>query len=77
MNTHKHKCDNCDAVWEHADSCGGFLTLLSDAEVSAAHTCPNCGEYQSWKYHGDDAVTFIFGGTRCDERMSLDAQSVR
>lgn len=42
---HRHKCDDCNHVWEHKDSCAG-----SDK----AHTC-KCGSTQRWKYRGDES----------------------
>lgn len=44
---HRHKCDRCGYVWEHADACRG------DVE---AHRCPGCEslDLPAFQYHGPD-----------------------
>ncbi len=51
---HRHKCEKCDLVYEHAD--------LNDASHNVAwpdnpHACPNCGkcDWQRGIYDGPEA----------------------
>jgi hypothetical protein len=52
---HRHKCPECECVWEHHNNAHGD---------EAAHTCPDCGHNSPpgtqdggtwWKYHGPEA----------------------
>lgn len=47
---HRHKCEECDTVWEHD------VTCFNNAE---AHACPKCGLQQWAPYHGDLPATFF------------------
>lgn len=43
--SHRHKCYNCEHVWEHGDFCINKTRL---------HTCPNCNDEQWTKYFGPE-----------------------
>jgi predicted RNA-binding Zn-ribbon protein involved in translation (DUF1610 family) len=45
---HKHRCSN-GHIWEHINDCHGWSI---ETLFNAAHTCPECGEQQFWKYEG-------------------------
>jgi len=63
MDTHKHKCPKCGAIWEHMDSCVG---------VEWAHTCPVCHVGESWTwYEGDENVTATHGRSCATGRFAL------
>lgn len=40
---HRHRCPECDFVWEHSDDCYGDQDR---------HVCPCCGECVFYRYHG-------------------------
>lgn len=55
---HKHKCPECDTVWEHPDQCFG-----SEED----HVCPECGCIETYhpggtfsKYFGDQPADYQF-----------------
>lgn len=43
--SHKHACMNCGEVWEHPD----YTVYLPHDEFLEAHSCPKCGDYQTFK----------------------------
>lgn len=45
---HRHKCDKCGYVWEHANTC---------VNNTALHTCPGCGTEEWYWYKGPEAPT--------------------
>lgn len=44
---HSHQCPGCEHVWSHirAEVCKD-----DDANIKA-HTCPSCGQHESWKHY--------------------------
>lgn len=40
---HRHACDACRTVWEHANNC---------RPTSTAHKCPVCGNTEVFRYEG-------------------------
>lgn len=47
--THKHRCPNCDTIFEHPD----LVALADKITHDEAHTCPRCGEPNvNRKYYG-------------------------
>lgn len=40
---HRHKCPNCNYIWEHSNNCVGNIS---------AHRCPRCETIEGRKYTG-------------------------
>jgi DNA replicative helicase MCM subunit Mcm2 (Cdc46/Mcm family) len=40
VKTHYHKCEKCQAIWEHEDRAEPF---------TEKHTCPECGKFENIK----------------------------
>ncbi len=52
---HRHKCDDCGAVFEHANAADGQTAR----ESISKHRCPNCGvRIFIIEYHGEFAPDF-------------------
>ncbi len=43
---HRHKCEDCNCIWEHPDAMSGN---------TEAHACPGCGKDERYKYTGRHA----------------------
>lgn len=61
MGSHRHKCDSCGFVWEHADS---------NAGKTAPHTCV-CGKEVWYRHYGDEKPDYI--GCGRPVRMVIEA----
>ncbi len=59
---HKHKCPDCETVWEHTNACADGET--GECSYDEAHSCPQCGAFESWKFGGDEPPT-ITNGLKC------------
>lgn len=56
---HRHRCDDCGHVWEHAEPwTAPDPDAVTETVYHAAHDCPGChGSNQRKKYFGDAPVS--------------------
>jgi hypothetical protein len=52
---HKHQCQACGTIWQHADAVAAWL---DDEEMEEAHKCPNCDQVRNHLYAGKKLPQF-------------------
>lgn len=66
---HKHQCQTCGTIWQHADAVSAWL---HDEKMEEAHKCPKCGQVRSPVYSGRRSADFEMQlGLKCT-RIKLD-----
>jgi hypothetical protein len=52
---HKHQCQACGTIWQHADAISAWL---HDEGVEEAHSCPKCSQVCNDVYSGRRSQQF-------------------
>ena len=52
---HKHQCEACGTIWQHADAVSAWL---QDEGMEEAHKCPNCDQSRHRTYSGRRSPQF-------------------